>query len=176
VTPSPRTASATRSATLNSWLSRRPHDAEQQLRAGVVQRGEPDLVEEDQVVAEQGIYHPPDGVVGQAAVKNLGELGGGEVADFVPGLHGGDAERDEQVALAGAGRTDWAEVLAGADPFQGGHDQVHSGPPVPTAGSSPSGAAPGEPAHRGQFQPAQPLGQVGGQLRRGRGHDSPPMA
>jgi len=53
-------------------------------------------------------------------VKNLGELGGGELADLVPGLHGGDAERDEQVALAGAGRADWAEVLAGADPFQRG--------------------------------------------------------
>jgi hypothetical protein len=92
-------------------------DAEQQLRAGVVQRGEPYFVDEDQVVAEQGIDHPPDGVVGQAAVEGLGELGGGEVADLVPGLHGGDAERDEQVALDGAGR---AEVLAGADPFQRG--------------------------------------------------------
>ena len=52
-------------------------------------------------------------VVGQAAVEGLGELGGGEVADLVPGLHGGDAEGDEQVALACAGRPDQAQVLGG---------------------------------------------------------------
>jgi hypothetical protein len=33
----------------------------------------------------------------------------------------------------------------------------------------------GEPAHRSQFRPPQPLGQVGGQRQRGRDHDSPPM-
>ena len=34
------------------------HDPEQQLGAGVVERGEPDFVDEDQVVAEQGIDDP----------------------------------------------------------------------------------------------------------------------
>ena len=103
-------------------------DAEQQLGAGVVQRGEPDLVDQDQVVAEQGVDDPPDAVVGQAAVEGLGQVGGGEVADLVPGLDGGDAERDQQVALAGAGRADQAQVLPGGDPFQRG--QVVEGRPA----------------------------------------------
>ena len=61
-----------------------------------------------------------DAVVGQPAVEGLDQVGGGEVADPVSGVDGGDAERDEQVALAGAGRADQAEVLRGGDPFQGG--------------------------------------------------------
>ena len=96
------------------------HDAEQQLRAGVIQWREPHFIDEDQLVAEQGVDHPAHGVVGQAAVEGLGELGGGEVADLVPGLHGGGAEGDQQVALARAGRPDQAQVLPGGDPFQRG--------------------------------------------------------
>jgi hypothetical protein len=78
-------------------------DAEQQLGAGVVQRREADFVDQDEVVAEQGVDDPADAVVGQAAVEGLGEVGGGVVADFVPGRDGGGAECDEQVALARAG-------------------------------------------------------------------------
>jgi hypothetical protein len=59
-------------------------DAEQQLGSGVIERGEPDFVDEDQVVAEQGVDDPADAVVGQAAVEGLGEPGGGEIADLVP--------------------------------------------------------------------------------------------
>ena len=95
-------------------------EPEQQLGAGVVERGEAEFVEDDQVVAEQGVDDLADGVVGQAAVEGLDEVGGGEVADPVSGVDGGEAERDEQVALAGAGGSDQAEVLRGADPFQGG--------------------------------------------------------
>jgi hypothetical protein len=36
----------------------------------------------------------------------------------VAGVDGGDAESDEQVALAGAGRAEQAEVLGGAQPLQ----------------------------------------------------------
>ena len=107
-------------------------EPEQQLRAGVVQRGEPDFVADEQVVAEQGVDDSSDAVVGQAAVEGFDELGGGEVADSVPGAHGGDTERDQEVALAGAGRSDQGEVLPGGDPFQrgevvqgGGRDAGH---------------------------------------------------
>ena len=89
-------------------------EPEQQLGAGVVERGEADLVDDDQVVAEQGVDDLADGVVGQAAVEGLDEVGGGEVADPVPGVDGGEAERDEEVALAGAGGSDEAQVLPGA--------------------------------------------------------------
>src|ERR1019366_1767634 len=95
-------------------------DAEQQLGAGVIQRGEADFVDDDQVVAEQGVDDLADGVVGQAAVEGLGQVSGGEVTDLVPGVHRGGAERDEQVAFAGAGRADQGEVLAGGDPFPRG--------------------------------------------------------
>ena len=94
-------------------------EPEQQLGAGVVEGGEPDFVEEDETVAEQGLDHFPDAVVGQAAVEGVGEVGCGEVADPVPGPDGGDAEGDQDVALAGVGRADQAQVLRGGDPFQG---------------------------------------------------------
>ena len=64
----------------------------------------PEFVDQDQVVAEQGVDDPADGVVGQAAVEGLDEVGGGEVADPVAGVDGGDPECDEHVGLAGARR------------------------------------------------------------------------
>ena len=66
---------------------------------------------DDQVVAEQGVDDSADAVVGQAAVEGVDEVGGGEVADPVPGVDGGVAERDQDVALPGAGRADQAHVL-----------------------------------------------------------------
>ena len=88
-----------------------PPAPEQQLGSGVIQRGEPDFVDQEQVVAEQGLDHFPDAVVGQAAVEGIGQVGGGEVADLVPGLDGGDAEGDQDVALARAGRYPQVELL-----------------------------------------------------------------
>ena len=55
-------------------------EAEQQLGAGVVQRREPDLINYHQIVAQQGVDDPADGVVGQAPVQRLDQIGGGEVA------------------------------------------------------------------------------------------------
>ena len=72
-------------------------EPEQQLRAGVVQRGEPDFVADEQVVAEQGVDDSSDAVVGQAAVEGFDELGGGEVADSVPG-----AQRPERDLSSGS--------------------------------------------------------------------------
>ena len=60
-------------------------EPEQQLGAGVVERGEPDFVDQEQVVAEQGLDDFPDAVVGQAAVEGVGQVGGGEVADLAAG-------------------------------------------------------------------------------------------
>jgi hypothetical protein len=61
--------------------------------------GEPELVDEDDVVAQQGVDDLADGVVCQAAVEGLDQLGCGEVPDPVPGLDRGVAERDEHVGL-----------------------------------------------------------------------------
>jgi hypothetical protein len=56
--------------------------------------------------------------VDQAGWMCLDQVGGGEVPDPVPSGDGGDAEGDEQVGLAGAGRSDQAHVLVSADPLQ----------------------------------------------------------
>jgi hypothetical protein len=53
-------------------------------------------------------------------VEGLDQVGGGEVPDPVAGLDCGDAERDEQVALAGACGTDPGRVFRGAYLFQAG--------------------------------------------------------
>ncbi len=83
-------------------------EAEQQLAAGVVEWGEADFVDDDQVVAADGFDGFADGVVGDGAVEVLDEFDGGEVADLVAGGHGGGAEADEVVGLAGAGGPDEA--------------------------------------------------------------------
>ena len=76
---------------------------EQQLGAGVIEWGEPDLVDDHQVGAEQGVDDLAGGVVGQAAVEGVDEIGGGEVTHLVTGMHRGVAEPDQDVALAGTG-------------------------------------------------------------------------
>src|SRR5262249_11355885 len=78
----------------------------QQLGAGVIERGEADFVDDDQVVAQQCGDDAADGVVGQAAVEGPGQVGGGVVADLVPGLDRRDAQGDQQMALAGSRRAD----------------------------------------------------------------------
>ena len=94
-------------------------EPEQELGSGVVERGEPDFVDEDEVAAEQVLDDAADGVAGHAAVERLSQVGGGEVPDFVPGVDGGGAEGDQDVAFPGAGRPGQAQVLPGPDPFQG---------------------------------------------------------
>jgi hypothetical protein len=83
-------------------------EPEQQLGAGVVERGEPEFVDDDVVVARQGVDHPADAVVGQAAVEGLDELGGGEVADSVPGGDRGGKR------FSSATSVDQAPTLAGS--------------------------------------------------------------
>jgi hypothetical protein len=93
-------------------------EPEQQLGADFVEGGEPDFIDQEQAVAKLGTSHFPDAVVGEAAVEGVGQVGGGEVADLVPGADGGDAEGDQDMAFAGAGRADQAQVLPGGEPFQ----------------------------------------------------------
>ena len=95
-------------------------EPEQQLCSGVVERGEAQFVEDDQVDAQQGFDDLADGVVGQAAVEGFDEVGGGEVADLVPGVDGGDPQPDQGVRLAGPGRSDDRQILLCAYPFQTG--------------------------------------------------------
>ena len=93
-------------------------EPEQQLGAGVVQRGEADFVEDDQVVAEQGVDDLADGVVGQPAVEGFDEIGCGAVLHPVPGGDGGVPEGDQGVRFAGPGGPIKARFALCADPFQ----------------------------------------------------------
>jgi hypothetical protein len=78
-------------------------EPEQQLCGGVVEWGKAQFVEDDEVDAQQGFDDFADGVVGQAAVEGFHEIGGGEVADLVPGVDGGNSQADQGVGLASAG-------------------------------------------------------------------------
>ena len=94
-------------------------EPEQQLRAGVIQRREAQFVDQHEVVAQQVLDHSSDAVVGQRPVEGFDELGGGEVPNSVSCFDGGDAERDQDVGLAGAGRADQTGVLRGRGSTQG---------------------------------------------------------
>ena len=79
-------------------------EAEQVVGGDAVQGGEAEIVDHDQVVAQQAFDELADGVVGQAAVERFDQLVGGEEADFLAGGDRGAPERLGEVALADAGR------------------------------------------------------------------------
>ena len=76
-------------------------EAEEQLGAGVVERGEAEFVEDDQVVAQQAVDHLAHAVISQTAVERVDQVRGAVVADPVSGVDGGRSEREKQVAFAG---------------------------------------------------------------------------
>ena len=55
-------------------------EAEEQLRRGLVERSEANLVNQDHVVAQQAVNDAADGVVRQPAVELLDQVGGSGVA------------------------------------------------------------------------------------------------
>ena len=96
-------------------------EPEQQLGGGVVQRGEPEFVADDQIVAEQVVDDFADAVVGQPAVEGVDQVGGGQVAHLVAGVDRGRCpSASSRCDLPGAGGPDQAQVLRGPDPFEGG--------------------------------------------------------
>jgi hypothetical protein len=56
---------------------------------------EPELVEDDQLVAEQAVNHLADGIVSQTAVEGVDEFGGAVVADPMPGVDRGRSKGEE---------------------------------------------------------------------------------
>jgi hypothetical protein len=65
-------------------------EPEQRLGVDVVERGEAGLVDDDQIVAEQGVDDFAHAVVGQPTVEGLDEFAGGEVADSMGGATAGE--------------------------------------------------------------------------------------
>jgi len=57
------------------------HQSEEQLGAGGVHRGEPDLIDQDEIRLQDLHDDLADRVVGQSPVEGFDEVGGCEVAD-----------------------------------------------------------------------------------------------
>src|SRR5437870_8785867 len=64
-------------------LVRSGDEPKQQLGTGVVEWSEAQLVDQDQLVAQQMADHLANGVVGQAAVEGLDQVGRDQVADLL---------------------------------------------------------------------------------------------
>jgi hypothetical protein len=62
------------------------------LGCGVVQGRKAELVTDNQIVAVQGVDASADGVVGQASVKGVDQLGGSQVTHSVAGVDRGRAK------------------------------------------------------------------------------------
>ena len=72
-------------------------EPEEELGTGVVHRGEADLVDHDEIRAQDLLDHLANRVVGEAPVEALDEFGGGEVADPPTGVDRSVAECDEEM-------------------------------------------------------------------------------
>ena len=76
----------------------------------MIEWSETDVVENEEIVPAQHFDGFPDGVVCHCPVEVLDKVDGGEVADFVTGVHGGVSEGDQVMAFPGAGGADEAQV------------------------------------------------------------------
>ena len=92
------------------------------IGADAVERGKAEVVDHDELVAQQALDQLADGVVGEAAVERLDQLVGLEEADLAPGGDRGPAERLGQMALADPGGPGEAEVVAALEPFERGEE------------------------------------------------------
>jgi hypothetical protein len=82
-------------------------------------REQPDVIDHDEVGAQDPADGFGDRVVGAVAADQHAELFQGEPGDVAAGLDGGLAEGLQQEGLAGAGGAADHQVLVPADPFQG---------------------------------------------------------
>src|SRR5947209_5212866 len=96
------------------------HETEQQLATRVIQRSEAELVDQQQLVAQESADHLAHRVVGQTAVQGLDQVSGDQVADLHAAFHGAHATAHEGVAFAGARRSDQQQILLGVYPFERG--------------------------------------------------------
>src|SRR5260221_11067129 len=96
------------------------HETKEQLATGVVEWSESELVNQNQLVAQQAADDFADAVVGQAAVEGLDQVRRNDVANFDAGLDGADAAAHQGMAFARAAGPNQDEVLLGTPPFQAG--------------------------------------------------------
>jgi hypothetical protein len=97
-------------------------EAEQVVGGDAVEGGEAEVVDDDEVVAQEALDEFADGVVGEAAVERLDQLVGLEEADLVAGGDRGAPERLGEVALADTSRAGETQVVVALQPFQRGEE------------------------------------------------------
>ena len=61
-------------------LIRGGDQAEEQLSTGLVERCEPDLIDQNQIVAQYTVDDAADGVVGETAIELFDQVGSGAIA------------------------------------------------------------------------------------------------
>jgi hypothetical protein len=97
-------------------------EAEEVVGGDAIQGGEAEIVDHDEVVAQEPLNEPPDGVVRQAAVERLDQLIGLKEADLLAGGDRGSPEPLGQMTLADAARAGQAEVLLAIKPLEAGEE------------------------------------------------------
>src|SRR5436190_21482135 len=76
-------------------------ETKERLRTGVVVGSEPELVDQNQLVAQQNADDLAHGVVGQTAVQRFDQVGGNDIADLHTALGCTCAAPDQGMAFAG---------------------------------------------------------------------------
>ncbi len=92
--------------------------AKQVVRGDPVQGGVAEIVDHDEVVAQEALDQFANGVVGQPAVERLDELVGLKEADAVSSGDRSTSQGLGKLALADAGGAGEAEVVITLEPFQ----------------------------------------------------------
>ena len=79
-----------------------------------------DFVDDDQRVAAEPAQLVVETAGGVGEGEAVDPFGGGGEHDAVPGVAGADGHTDGEVGLAGAGRAEEDDVVAGGDEVEGG--------------------------------------------------------
>src|SRR2546422_2870281 len=94
------------------------HETKEQLGTRVIERSKSQLVDQDQLMAQEVADDLADRVVGQAAVQGFDQISSDQVADLQAAFYGAHAAADQRVAFAGARRSNQEHILFGAYPFE----------------------------------------------------------
>ena len=97
-------------------------EPEQVVGGDAVRGGEAEVVDHDEVVAQQPFDQLADGVVGQPALERFDQLVGSEEPDLLAGGDRGTAERLGEMALADTRRAREAEVVVAIEPLERGEE------------------------------------------------------
>ena len=116
-------------------LVTRGEDVEEQLAAGLLERDEAELVEQQKRCAAKAVLKAREDTAVARFDESAHEVRGAVEEDVVSALDGLDAERGSQVGLAGADGTDEDDIACGANPRAAG--EVLDASTLETVSASP---------------------------------------